>query len=80
KMSGMPADKFQLAGRGVVKESAFADLVVFDPSTVIDTATYEDPKTQPVGMPHVVVNGVPVVRDGVHTHARAGRALRLGRQ
>jgi len=51
---------------------------MFDPSTVIDTATYEDPKTPPVGMPHVIVNGVPVVRDGVHTHARAGRALRLG--
>ena len=80
KMSGMPADKFQLTGRGVVKESAFADLVVFDPSTVIDTATYEDPKTPPVGMPHVIVNGVPVVRDGVHTHARVGRALRLGRE
>lgn len=78
KMSGMPADKFQLAGRGFVKEGAFADLVMFDPSTVIDTATYEDPKTPPVGMPHVIVNGVPVVRDGVHTHARAGRALRLG--
>jgi N-acyl-D-amino-acid deacylase len=77
-MSGMPADKFQLAGRGFVKEGAFADLVMFDPSTVIDTATYEDPKTPPVGMPHVIVNGVPVVRDGVHTHARAGRALRLG--
>jgi len=78
KMSGMPAEKFQLAGRGVVKEGAFADLVVFDPSTVIDTATYEDPKTPPTGMPHVIVNGNVVVRDSVHTHARAGRALRRG--
>ena len=80
KMSGMPADKFQLAGRGVVREGAFADLVVFDPDTVIDTATYEDPKTPPTGMPHVIVNGSVVVRDGVHTHARAGRALRRGRE
>ena len=79
-MSGMPADKFQLAGRGYIREGAFADLVVFDPATVIDTATYEDPKTPPTGMPHVIVNGVPVVKDGSHTHARAGRALRRGRE
>ncbi|MCH7906993.1 MAG: D-aminoacylase [Chloroflexi bacterium] len=80
KMSGMPADKFQLAGRGYIREGAFADLVVFDPATVIDTATYEDPKTPPTGMPHVIVNGVPVVRDGRHTQARVGRALRRGRE
>jgi N-acyl-D-amino-acid deacylase len=80
KMSGMPADKFQLAGRGVVKVGAFADLVVFDPSTVIDTATYEDPKTPPTGMPHVIVNGNVIVRDSVHTHARVGRALKRGRE
>lgn len=80
KMSGMPADKFQLAGRGYVKEGAFADLVVFDPDTVIDEATYENPKTPPTGMPHVIVNGNFVVRDSVHTHSRAGRALRRGQE
>ena len=80
KMSGMPADKFQLAGRGYIREGAFADLVVFDPATVIDTATYEDPKTPPTGMPHVIVNGVPVVKDGGHTQARVGRALRRGQE
>ena len=80
KMSGMPADKFNLAGRGYVREGGFADLVVFDPETVIDEATYEYPKTPPIGMPHVIVNGNFVVRDGVHTHARVGRALRRGRE
>ncbi|MDP6824395.1 MAG: D-aminoacylase [Dehalococcoidia bacterium] len=80
KMSGMPADKFQLTGRGYVREDAFADLVVFDPDTVIDRATYEEPKTPPTGMPHVIVNGAFVVRDALHTHARAGRALRRGQE
>ena len=80
KMSGMPADKFQLAGRGYVREGGFADLVVFDPATVIDCATYEEPKKPPTGMPYVIVNGVPVIRDGRHTSARAGRALRRGRE
>ena len=80
KMSGMPADKFHLAGRGYVREGGFADLVVFDHETVIDRATYEEPKRPPMGMPHVIVNGVPVVRDGSHTHARAGRALRRGKE
>ncbi len=80
KMSGMPAHKFQLAGRGYVREGGFADLVVFDPDTVIDQATYEEPKTPPTGMPHVIVNGKIVVRDSFHTHAEAGRALRRGRE
>ncbi len=80
KMAAKPADKFNLPGRGYVKEGAFADLVVFDPATVIDEATYEEPKTPPTGMPHVIVNGAFVVRDSVHTHARVGRALRRGRE
>ena len=80
KMSGMPADKFKLAGRGYIREGGFADIVMFDPATVIDRATYEEPKTSPAGIPHVIVNGVPVIRDGSHTHARVGRALRRGRE
>ena len=78
KMSGMPATKFRLAGRGFVREGYAADLVVFDPATVLDGATYEAPRDPPVGMPYVVVNGRLVVRDGAHTHERAGRALRRG--
>ena len=78
KMSGMPAEKFRLDDRGFVRAGLAADLVVFDPATVTDHATYEDPRNAPSGMPHVIVNGVAVVRDGEHTHARAGRALRRG--
>lgn len=78
KMSGFPATKFQLPGRGFIREGAIADLVLFDPATVIDRATYEDSRRTPAGMPWVIVNGVPVVREGEHTHARPGRAVRRG--
>lgn len=78
KMSGFPATKFNLAGRGFVREGYLADLVLFDPKTVIDVATFEDPRRGPVGMPHVFVNGVAVVRAGEHTHARAGRPVLRG--
>jgi N-acyl-D-amino-acid deacylase len=80
KMSGMPATKFNLAGRGFVREGMFADLVLFDPAAVTDRATYQDPRRPPAGMPYVFVNGVAVVRQGEHTHARAGRPLRRGRE
>ncbi|MEN8185028.1 MAG: amidohydrolase family protein, partial [Myxococcota bacterium] len=76
RMTGLPAAKFGLADRGAVREGAFADLVLFDPDTVIDVGTYEDPNHPPVGIAHVLVNGVAVVRDGAHTGARPGRALR----
>jgi N-acyl-D-amino-acid deacylase len=62
-----------------VRDEMLADLVVFDPATVRSLATYEDPRRYPVGIPHVIVNGVAVVRDGVHTGALPGRALRRGR-
>ncbi|MEX2372288.1 MAG: aminoacylase, partial [Dehalococcoidia bacterium] len=76
KMSGFPATKFHLAGRGFVREGHIADLVLFDPATVIDTATYEDSRRTPAGMPWVFVNGVAAVREGAHTGARAGRPVR----
>jgi N-acyl-D-amino-acid deacylase len=76
RMTGMPAQKFGLADRGVLRAGAFADLVIFDPATVIDTGTYNDPKRYPAGIPHVFVNGVAVVANGRHTNARPGRALR----
>ena len=53
-------------------------IVLFDPETVIDRATFEDPRNGPDGMPHVIVNGQFVVRNGEHTHTRAGRMLRRG--
>jgi N-acyl-D-amino-acid deacylase len=79
RMTGMSARKFQLADRGMVRAGAFADLVVFDPSRIADAATYESPRRAPTGIRAVYVNGVAVARDGVHTGARPGRALRRGR-
>jgi N-acyl-D-amino-acid deacylase len=77
-MTGMPAAKFQLADRGTIREGAIADLVVFDPSTVIDLATYDDSRLTPAGIPWVIVNGTVVVRDGEQTEARPGRGVRRG--
>jgi N-acyl-D-amino-acid deacylase len=78
RMTGMPARKFGLADRGVLRAGACADLVIFEPRTVIDTGTYNEPKRYPVGIAHVFVNGVAVVANGRHTNARPGRALRRG--
>jgi N-acyl-D-amino-acid deacylase len=74
-MTSFPASKFGLWDRGLIRPGFAADLVVFDAATVIDQATYEDPEQPPVGMPHVLVNGVFAVRDGVYTGARAGQVL-----
>jgi len=76
RMTGFPARKFGLRDRGVIRAGAFADLVVFDPARILDVGTYEDPNHAPVGIHHVFVNGTRVVRDGAHTGARPGRALR----
>jgi N-acyl-D-aspartate/D-glutamate deacylase len=76
KMTSMPAQKFGLWDRGVVRPGLAADLVVFDAATVNDRATYADPEQPPVGMPHVIVNGEFAVRDGQYTGARAGKVLR----
>jgi N-acyl-D-amino-acid deacylase len=76
RMTGLPARKFGLAERGVVRAGAFADLVLFDPARILDAGTYEDPHRPPHGIAHVFVNGAEVVRGGAHTGARPGRALR----
>jgi N-acyl-D-amino-acid deacylase len=78
RMTGMPATKFRLTDRGAVRAGAFADLVIFDPATIADVATYDDPRRFPAGIRAVYVNGTAVARDGAHTHARPGRALRRG--
>jgi len=76
KMTSMPADQIGLTDRGRIAPGKKADLVVFDAATVADTATFENPHRYPVGIAHVLVNGVSVVQDGAHTGARPGRALR----
>lgn len=76
KMSSRPADKFGLVGRGYLEVGGFADIVVFDPDTVIDKATWSKPHVYPDGIPHVIVNGQPAVRDGEHTGQLPGKVLR----
>ena len=76
RMTGLPADRLGLTDRGRIAEGAWADITVFDPATVIDRATFEDPHQYPEGIPFVIVNGVVVVDDGRFTEARPGRALR----
>lgn len=76
RMTSLPCERFGLAGRGVVKEGTWADLVLFDPATVRDTATYDDPKREPEGIAMVVVNGRVACEDGRHTGVGAGKMLR----
>ena len=78
KMTGLAADRFALHDRGHLAKGKAADLVVFDPETVNDRATFEDPLLQPAGVSDVIVNGVPVLRDGSLTGARPGRVLKAG--
>jgi N-acyl-D-amino-acid deacylase len=78
KMTSLPANTFQLQGRGQVREGNWADIVVFDPEKVRDQAEYKDPHHYSVGVAHVIVNGVQVIKDGEHTGQKAGMALRHG--
>jgi N-acyl-D-aspartate/D-glutamate deacylase len=75
RLSGLPATNLGLDHRGFLKEGMFADVVVFDPSTIADRATYEKPHQYAVGVKHLFVNGVQVLKDGEHTGAKPGRAL-----
>ena len=78
KCAGFPAQRLGLKDRGLVREGLAADLVVFDPDTVIDRATFEEPHQYPYGIPYVIVAGTPVVWEGRNTGARPGRVLRRG--
>jgi N-acyl-D-aspartate/D-glutamate deacylase len=75
RLSGLPATNLGLDHRGFLKEGMFADVVVFDPATVADRATFEKPHQYAVGVKQVFVNGVQVLKDGEHTGAKPGRAL-----
>jgi dihydroorotase/N-acyl-D-amino-acid deacylase len=76
KMTSAVATRLSIADRGLLRPGFYADVVVFDPETVSDRATYERPHQVSVGIRHVFVNGVEVVQDGVHTGAKPGRAVR----
>ena len=79
KMTSAPAARLGLRHRGVLRDGAYADIVVFDPATVRSNATYDDPRRFPDGIEHVIVNGTMVVDGGAHTGATPGRGIRLGR-
>lgn len=76
RMTQLSCERFGIANRGVVAEGRWADLVLFDPATIRDRATYEDPKQEPAGIRMVIVNGVVAYEDGRHTGAGSGRMLR----
>jgi N-acyl-D-amino-acid deacylase len=75
RLSGSPATNLGLDRRGFLKEGMFADVVVFDPKAIADRATFEKPHQYAVGMKHVFVNGVQVLKNGEHTGAKPGRAV-----
>jgi len=76
KMTGATAARLKLRDRGLLREGMYADVVVFDPATIIDKATFDKPHQLAVGVKHVFVNGVAVVSDGKHTGAKPGRVVR----
>ncbi|MGE5204032.1 MAG: N-acyl-D-amino-acid deacylase family protein [Chlamydiota bacterium] len=76
KFSALPAQRMHLTDRGVLKKGMWADVVVFDPATIRDVATFENPNQLSQGMEYVLVNGVPVIDGGKMTNALPGKVLR----
>ncbi|WP_411833126.1 N-acyl-D-amino-acid deacylase family protein [Pseudoxanthomonas mexicana] len=76
RLTGLPAANWKLRDRGCLAPGCHADVVVFDPATIIDRATYAAPQQYATGVNHVFVNGVQVLRDGEHTGAKPGRVVR----
>jgi N-acyl-D-amino-acid deacylase len=77
-LTGRAAARLKLTDRGLVRPGYAADLVLFDPATIAGTATYDDPRQVPTGIPYVLVNGVTVIDDSKHTGALAGHSIRSG--
>jgi N-acyl-D-amino-acid deacylase len=76
RLTSLPADNLKLDRRGRIQKGYYADIVIFDPQTIADHATYEKPHQYATGMVHVFVNGVQVLKDGEHTGAKPGRVVR----
>lgn len=76
KMTSLPAQILSIKGRGLIKEGYFADIAIFDPKTIIDKATFEDPHQYAVGVSSVIVNGVIVIDQGIHNGNKPGKVLR----
>ena len=75
KMTGFPAERFQLSKRGKIQEGFFADIVIFNPDSIIDTATYDSPRQFPIGIDHVIVNGTIALKNGQSTGSISGYAI-----
>jgi N-acyl-D-amino-acid deacylase len=78
-MTGRCAQVFGMVDRGVIREGAYADLVLFDPNTVIDNATFENPVQMSLGIEQVWANGVLSFAEGKATGAKPGRLVTRGR-
>ncbi|MET0815599.1 MAG: amidohydrolase family protein, partial [Pseudoxanthomonas sp.] len=76
RLTGLPAQNWKLADRGCLRPGCFADIVIFDPATIADHATYAKPQQYSTGVADVFVNGVQVLREGEHTGAKPGRVVR----
>jgi dihydroorotase/N-acyl-D-amino-acid deacylase len=76
KFSALPAERMRLADRGVLKAGMWADVVIFDPATITDRATFENPNQLSEGMQYVLVDGVPVIEGGKATNALPGKVIR----
>ena len=76
KLSHLPATNLSLVSRGLLKEGFYADIAIFSEDEVGDRATFADPHQYSEGMVHVIVNGTPVLKDGVHTNAKPGVIVR----
>ncbi|HUW86968.1 MAG TPA: D-aminoacylase [Candidatus Paceibacterota bacterium] len=78
KMTSLPASRFSLADRGLIREGFHADMVLFDKNTILDTATFEDPHQFAIGVKYVLVNGELIIAEGQDTGVAAGRVLKRG--
>lgn len=76
RLTGLPAQNWKLEDRGCLRPGCFADIVIFDPSSIADHATYAKPQQYSTGVQEVFINGVQVLRDGEHTGAKPGRVVR----